>query len=127
MAIDARIAGVTILAPTCCDTCNMIGKDPASTWDDCPACHGATHDKPQVHLHLEPRNATALAGQRILRIMNPPHTHAATWSALIGLEIWGSACTIMVGHRQWAKRVGYTGIELILQDLNEGEGDEQAN
>jgi hypothetical protein len=113
MAIDAKIAGVTVLAPRHCNTCNMSGKDPESTWDDCPACNGATMEKPQVHLHLERREARGLAGQRVLRIMNPPHTNAATWSVLIGLEIWGSANTIMIGHRQWARRVSAVDIELI--------------
>jgi hypothetical protein len=113
MAIDAKIAGVTVLAPRQCKTCNMSGKDPESTWDDCPACNGATEEKPQVHLHLEPRQVGGLAGQRVLRILNPPHTNAATWSVLIGLEIWGSANTIMIGHRQWARRVSAVDIELI--------------
>ena len=64
----------------------------------------------ETKLTLEPRDPRGTAaGQETLVVDNPP----ADCRSLIGLEIWGSADTIMCGETPWAKRHGYTHIELI--------------
>lgn len=113
MSIDARIAAVTVIAPEHCNTCNGTGKDPTDSWDDCPSCHGATRDNPRVRLKLEPRERGGCAGQPVLTIVNPPSTQPEVLAGLIGTEIWGNASSIMVGDTLWAKRIGYTRIELV--------------
>ena len=113
MSIDARIEGVTVVAPTSCSTCGMTGKDPGDNWDDCPECHGATKENPQVRLQLGPREKGGIAGQDVLTIVNPPTIDPEALSGLIGTEIWGGAGCIMVGDRKWANRIMYTRIELI--------------
>jgi hypothetical protein len=113
MSIDARIAAVTVIAPEHCDTCNGSGKDPESNWDDCPSCHGATKDKPKVRLKLEPRERGGVAGQSVLTIVNPPTVDPAALAGMIDTEIWGGSGDIMVGDRKWARRIGYTQIELV--------------
>ena len=113
MSIDARIAAVTVLAPIHCDTCHDTGKDPETNWDLCPTCHGATEDRPVVRLHLEPRERGKLAGQTVLTVVNPPTVDAKVLAGMIGIEIWGGASEIMVGGKRWAKRLGYTRIELV--------------
>jgi hypothetical protein len=110
VSIDARIVAVTVIAPDYCWTCNGAGKDPESTWDDCPACHGATKDKPKVRLKLEPREPGGVAGQSVLLIVNPP---TVDFSVLLGVEIWGNSSQIMIGDKVWAKRIGYTQIKLL--------------
>ncbi len=37
-------------------------------------------------------------------------------TALNGRHIWGGASTIMLGDREIAKRVGYTGIEFVSRE-----------
>jgi hypothetical protein len=113
MAIDARIAAVTVVAPSHCGTCNMTGKDQANSWDDCPTCHGATKDNPAVRLKLEPREPGCVAGQRVLTILNPPTVDPNVLAGLIGTEIWGSSSCVMVGQTKWADRIGYTKIKLV--------------
>lgn len=113
MSIDARIAAVTVVSPSHCDTCKGTGKDPENNWDWCPTCHGATEEVPAVRLHLEPRELGGCAGQPVLTIVNPPSTDLGFWPGLVGTEIWGGAGEIMVGEKVWAKRVGYTRIELV--------------
>ena len=112
MSIDARIAAVTVISPSHCPTCEGSGKDPESSWDACPSCHGATKDNPVVSLKLEPRERWGRAGQKVLIVVNPPTVDPAVLSSLIGTEIWGGSNDIMVGTRRWAKRIGYTRIEL---------------
>ena len=112
MAIDAVISSVTVLAPSQCPTCNCTGKDPESTWDDCPACHGATPDKPLVRIGLSAKPGRT-AGQRSLTIMNPPTLDADKLASMIGCAIWGNASKIMVGQTVWAERIGYTKIRLV--------------
>lgn len=109
MSIDARIAAVTVIAPSHCETCNDTGKD-ANGWDQCPRCHGASTGSPKVRLKLEPREPGGLAGQPVLTIVNPP---SRGLESLIGIEIWGNASSVFVGNREWAKRIGYTQIELV--------------
>jgi len=113
MSIDARIAAVTVIAPEHCETCNGDGKDPDSRWDDCPSCHGATKDKPKVRLKLEPRERGGVAGQLVLTIVNPPTVDPAALAGMIDTEICGGSSDIMVGDRKWARRIGYTQIELV--------------
>ena len=113
MSIDARIEAVTVVAPEHCETCNDTGKDPADTWNDCPACHGATKDHPQVRLQLAPRKNGGVAGQDVLTIVNPPTLEPSVLAGIIGTEIWGGSGDIMVGEIKWAKRIGYTKIELV--------------
>lgn len=113
MSIDARIAAVTVIAPEHCETCNGSGKDPESNWDDCPSCHGATKDNPKVRLKLEPRERGGVAGQTVLTIVNPPTVDPAALAGMIDTEIWGGTGDIMVGDRKWARRIGYTQIELV--------------
>lgn len=113
MSIDARIVGVTVIAPDKCETCQGSGKDPESIWDNCPACHGATKEKPAVRLKLEPRERGGVAGQSVLTILNSPTNDVLALSALIGTEIWGNSSEILIGTRRWAKRIGYTQIELV--------------
>ncbi len=113
MSIDARIVGVTVIAPDKCETCQGSGKDPESSWDNCPACHGATKEKPAVRLKLEPRERGGVAGQSVLTILNSPTNDVLALSALIGTEIWGNSSEILIGTRRWARRIGYTQIELV--------------
>jgi len=113
MSIDARIAAVTVISPEHCDMCNGTGKDPETNWDNCPRCHGATKEKPKVRLKLEPRERGGLAGQSVLTIVNPPTVDPNVLAGMIGTEIWGGSVEIMVGDRRWAKRIGYTQIELV--------------
>lgn len=113
MSIDARIVGVTVIAPDKCETCQGSGKDPESSWDNCPACHGATKEKPSVRLKLEPRERGGVAGQSVLTILNSPTNDVLALSALIGTEIWGNSSEILIGTRRWARRIGYTQIELV--------------
>jgi len=110
MSIDCRIAAVTIVAPSHCDTCNGTGKD---NWDDCPTCHGATKDNPVVRLKLVARETGGVPGQDVLTIVNPPTLDPDYLSGLIDTEIWGGANEIMIGEKRWAKRIGYTRIELL--------------
>jgi len=91
----------------------MTGKDPSDTWNDCPECHGATKEKPQVRLHLVPKEKGGLAGQDVLTIVNPPTLDPKELARMIGMEIWGGAGDIMVGERKLANRIMYTRIELI--------------
>ena len=68
----------------------------------------------ETKLTLEPRDPRGTAaGQHTLVIDNPP----ADCSGMIGTEIWGSADTIMVGTTPWAKRIGYTHIELLREGV----------
>jgi hypothetical protein len=113
MSIDARIAAVTVIAPAHCDTCNGSGKHPESNWDYCPSCHGATKDRPKVLLKLEPRKSGCVAGQSVLTIVNPPTVDPAVLAGMLDTEIWGGSGDIMVGDRRWARRIGYTQIELV--------------
>ena len=113
MSIDAKIAAVSVIAPQRCETCSGSGKDPDSRWDDCQACHGATKDRPVVRLLLEPRSRKSVAGQRVLTITNPPTLDPDQLSAMVGVEIWGNSSSVMIGTRKWAKRLGYTKLELI--------------
>lgn len=113
MAIDAIIAAVTVVAPSHCGTCNTTGKDPANSWDDCPACHGATKDNPRVMLKLEPRKEGSIAGQCVLTIVNPPTVDPNVLAGLIGTEIWGGSACVMVGQTKWADRIGHTKIKLV--------------
>lgn len=119
MAIDARIEGVTVVAPTHCPTCNGSGNDPSDSWDDCPACHGATTVNPQVRLQLVPRERGGVAGQSVLVIVNPPTTEPDILAGMVGTAIWGGGSEIMIGNTLWAKRIGYTRIELVT-DHKEG-------
>ena len=113
MSIDARIVAVTVVAADNCETCCGSGKDPESSWDNCPACHGGTKEKPAVRLKLEPRERGGVAGQSVLTIVNSPTNDPEALSALVGTEIWGGSSHIMVGDHRWARRIGYTQIELI--------------
>jgi hypothetical protein len=113
MSVDARIVAVTVISADNCGTCNGSGKDPESKWDDCPSCHGATKENPKVRLKLEPRKLGIPAGQSVLTILNPPTVEPAVLAGMIGTEIWGGSGYIMVGDRRWARRIGYTQIELI--------------
>ena len=115
MSIDARITAVTVISPDHCETCNGTGKDPETNWDECPSCHGATKDSPRVRLKLEPRERGGLAGQPVLTIVNPPTLDPHVLAGMIGTEIWGGSGDIMVGDRRWAKRIGYTRIELVVR------------
>lgn len=113
MAIDARIVAVTVIAPESCDVCFGTGKDQAFSWDNCETCHGATKDKPITRLHLEPRQQNGLAGQTVLTVLNAP----ANMSGVIGTDIWGNSAVIMIGGNVWAKRHGYTAIELVTPEV----------
>lgn len=113
MSIDARITAVTVIAPNHCATCNGTRKDPESPSESCPSCHGATKDNPVVRLKLEPREPSGHIGQSVLTIANPPTTDPKALSSLIGTEIWGDCDSIMIGDKRWAKRLGYTRIELV--------------
>lgn len=113
MSIDARIDGVSIVAPDRCYVCKGTGKDPDDSWDDCPSCHGATKDDPQVRLHLVPRKEGGVAGQSVLTIVNSDTLDRDKLEGLIGTEIWGGSGEIMVGDKKWANRIGYTKIELV--------------
>ena len=109
MSIDARIVAISRIYAGSCDTCNGDGRDPESAWDNCPQCHGATRDRPVTRLHLEPRQRSGLAGQLVLTVRNAP----SDMSGVLGTEIWGNAVVIMVRDKVWAKRHGYTEIELV--------------
>lgn len=87
MSIDARITAVTVI-------------DPYGT-------------SPKVRLKLEARERGGSAGQTALTIVNPPTVDPVALSGLIDTEIWGGSSEIMVGDRKWAKRIGYTEIELV--------------
>ena len=113
MSIDARIEGVSVIAPDHCETCNDTGKDPEDNWDDCPSCHGATKDDPRVRLQLVAREKGGVAGQDVLTIVNPPTLEPEALAGMIGTEIWGGSGDIMVGDTKWANRIGYTRIELV--------------
>lgn len=113
MSIDARIEGLTVIAPDYCDTCEGTGKDPEDDWCDCPTCHGATKNDPRVRLQLVPREKGGCAGQDVLTIVNPPTLDTEVLAAMIGTEIWGCSSQIMVGDTKWANRIGYTRIELL--------------
>lgn len=113
MSIDARIEAVTVIAPDHCNTCNGGGKDPETGWDDCPHCHGATKENPQVRLKLGPREPGGVAGQTVLTIVNPSSVDPEQLSLLLGVDIWGGNGFIMLGDRRWATRVGYTKIRLL--------------
>jgi hypothetical protein len=113
MSIDAIIEAVTVIAPSHCTTCLGTGKDPDSTWDDCPMCHGATKDNPRVRLKLGPRESGGLAGQPVLTMLDPPTTNPEQLGALVGIAIWGNSEYIMVGNTKWARRIGYTKIRLL--------------
>ena len=61
------------------------------------------------------------AGQPTLTIVNPPDGDIRTLArALEGQQIWGGAADIMVGTTKFAKRIGYTRIELV-EALSEGD------
>jgi len=109
VSIDARIRAVTQIFPGDCDFCDNTGKDD-NGWDDCPSCHGTSTGKKCLRLHLEAREPGAVAGQSVLTVVNPPE---GDMGGLVGTEIWGNASQIMVGDKLWAKRIGYTRIELI--------------
>ena len=109
VSIDARIVLISRIYAGSCDTCSGSGKDPESAWDNCPQCHGATKDRPVTRLHLESRQRGGLAGQRVLTVRNAP----SDMSGVLGTEIWGNASVILVRGRVWAKRHGYTEIELV--------------
>lgn len=111
MSIDARITAVTVISPDFCDRCCGTGKD-VDGWDDCPQCHGANKESPKVRLKLEPRERGGLAGQDVLTIINPPSLDPNVLAGLIDTEIWGNSSQLMVGDRLWARRIGYTRIEL---------------
>ncbi len=113
MSINARIAAVTVVSPDHCDVCNGTGKDPETNYHDCPSCHGATKDKPRVRLKLEPIKVGGSAGQPVLTIVNPPTVDPNVLAGMIGTKIWGGSGEIFVGERLWAKRIGYTKIELV--------------
>lgn len=113
MSIDARIAGISVIKPTHCPTCDGTGEDPADSWEPCPACHGGTAEHPVVRLLLEPRERAEVAGQRALTLVNPPTTDPQALAGLIGIDIWGNSSSIMVGEKRWAKRIGYGRIELV--------------
>ena len=110
MSIDARVAGVTVISPSHCDACSGSGH---ADGDVCGVCYGATVDAPRVVLRLEPRKSGTLAGQSSLTIVNPPSVDPKILASMIGTEIWGGSGDIMVGQRRWAKRIGYTQIELV--------------
>lgn len=118
MSIDARISAITVISPDKCDVCEGSGKDPDTKWDDCPSCHGATKDNPKVRLKLEPRQYGGVAGQSVLTLLNPPTVDPQVLAGLIGTEIWGGSGEIMVGNKLWARRVGYTSIELVSQQAD---------
>ena len=118
MTINARIQAVTVIAPDHCETCDGAGKDPESSWDLCPSCHGATKNDPRVRLKLEPRKQGGVAGQNTLTIVNPPSVDPEVLESLIGTEIWGGSGEIMIGEQRWAKRIGYTQIELMIDGIN---------
>lgn len=122
MSIDATIAAVSVIAPEHCETCNGRGKDPESTWDDCPSCYGATKERPFVRLLLEPRSQRGSAGQKALTIVNPPTIEPGKLEPLVGMEIWGDSASVMIGTRRWAKRIGYTQIELLERQATNGAG-----
>ena len=113
MSIDAKISAVMVVAPTNCNLCGMSGRDPEDKEMICPICHGATKDNPKVILKLVKREKYGCAGQDSLTIINPPTVDPDVLAALVGLEIWGGADCIMIGNKKWAKRIGYTRIELI--------------
>ena len=113
MSIDARIVAVTVVAPTHCDMCSGTGKEPGSNRELCPVCHGATRENPVVRLRLEPREPGGLAGQPTLVLLNPPTLDPQVLTGMVGTEIWGGCTDILVGSRLWAKRIGYTRIELV--------------
>ena len=110
MSLDARISAVTRILSGDCVTCGNSGIDPESGWDYCTECQGASIGKSVVRLHLEPREPGGLAGQDVLTVINPPE---GDLSGLVGTEIWGGSGCIMVGDTKWAKRIGYTKIELV--------------
>lgn len=113
MSIDARIRAVTRILSGDCEACGNTGKA-EDNWDDCPFCHGTSTGKRALRLHLEAREPGGLPGQRVLTVVNPPE---GDMSGLVGTEIWGNASEIMVGDTKWAKRIGYTRIELINEAL----------
>lgn len=66
-----------------------------------------------MRLKLEPRELGGVAGQSVLTIVNPPTVDPVWLAGMIGTEIWGGSGYIMVGDRKWARRIGYTCIELV--------------
>ena len=50
-----------------------------------------------------------IAGQKALIVLNPP---PAGFDAVMGMHIWGNSYSIMIGDREWAKRIGYSRIKL---------------
>ena len=110
MSIDARIRAVTRIFSGDCTRCGNTGQDPECEWDDCPSCYGTSTGKRVLRLHLEPSKTGGVPGQRVLTVVNPPE---GDMSGLVGTEIWGNASEIMVGDKKWAKRIGYTRIELL--------------
>ena len=109
MSIDARIAAVTHILPGDCVGCSNTGKG-EDDWDDCPFCYGTSIGKRVLRLHLEPREPGVAPGQQVLAVVNPPE---GDMSGIVGTEIWGNSSEIMVGDTKWAKRIGYTKIELV--------------
>lgn len=122
MAIDAVISAVTVIQPDACDFCKNSGRDPETKWDECPRCHGAADGKPRVHLHLQKRKQDIPAGQTVLTLLNPPTTDLAQLQSLVGVEIWGASTILMRGNKPWARRFGYTKIELIAPTVSQTQG-----
>ena len=53
-------------------------------------------------------------GQSRLKVVNPPECGPCVFAcAVIDTEIWGDSSYIMIGEKQWARRIGYTKIELL--------------
>ncbi len=73
--------------------------------------HSAEATDDGLRIYLRPREKGGVAGQRSLCITNWPA--GANPSGLIGTEIWGGSCEIMVGDTLWAERRGYGQIILV--------------
>lgn len=113
MSIDAVVTAVTVIQPGDCIRCSSTAEDPHSKGDECPTCHGASRGSPRVRLHLQPRDRNSLTGQSVLTIKNPPSTDPSWLSTLVGLQLWGGSEYVFAGSSMWARRCGYTQLELI--------------
>ena len=59
-------------------------------------------------LHLEGIDGEG-PGQKTLTVLNPkPHMNS-----MEGICLWGNSSKIMIGETEFAKRIGYTEIELV--------------
>ena len=68
-------------------------------------------DDGSVRLVLGERPGGSIPGQKSLRVINPPEDKTEL-GILKGLAIWGGAGEVLLGDVPFAKRIGYTRLEM---------------